>query len=388
LCEFNKNKRLAMKVITGLTWDHPRGTLPLKAWAKEDKRISIEWSVQKLEGFESHPIDELAARYDLLVVDNPGIGEAVVKGCIRALEDFLSPGELAFLQGSTIGNSYSSYQYKGKTWAIPIDAASQVCAVVEHAVPRIPDTWDEVMHLASSTPGSVALSLGGPHALLTFYSICLSLGAKLFSAPDSVVEPGAGLEALNIMQTVYGHQNRQLTDLNPIALLNEMSQRTFALCPAIFGYVNYSSAVAAQRVSFVDIPHAGDPGLRGAVLGGTGIALSTNCDPSPELIAHLMDYVSESVQRSLVVTSGGQPSNSNAWLDTEANVLTHNFFRNTFGTVSSAFVRPKYAGYIDQQNAASAKIREGLIGRRDIRNIYAELNNAFTPSGTAKHGTR
>mgnify|MGYP004180305107 CR=1 FL=1 len=56
----------------GLTWDHPRGFNALDA-ASRDTNVpgsgTIAWDVQPLEGFESAPIADLCARYDLVVLD-------------------------------------------------------------------------------------------------------------------------------------------------------------------------------------------------------------------------------------------------------------------------------------------------------------------------------
>ena len=59
----------------GLTWDHPRG---YDALAEAARRVNagrsaplITWDRQPLEGFESAPITDLTARYDLVVLDTP-----------------------------------------------------------------------------------------------------------------------------------------------------------------------------------------------------------------------------------------------------------------------------------------------------------------------------
>ncbi|NIG19330.1 carbohydrate ABC transporter substrate-binding protein [Pantoea sp. Al-1710] len=364
-----------MKVFKGLTWDHPRGYKPLQAWAEADKSATVEWSIQKLEGFESHPINELAETYDLLIVDNPGIGEAAEEKCLRPLEDFLSAEQMRFLKQSSMGSSFESYCYKGQHWAIPIDAASQVCAVAGDASDAIPLTWNAVQLYAWSNPGRVALSLGGPHALLTFYSICQSLGGTLFEGNEFVLEPQIGIRALDMMNDIFLRQQKDLIDLNPIGLLDEMAKGTFDLCPAIFGYVNYSSPTTGRMVLFTDIPHCGNPALRGSVLGGTGLAVSVNCEPEPALIEHIMRYVSDEVQRSLVVESGGQPSNAAAWQYDRANDLTQGFFSNTFDTVSNAYVRPKYHGYIPFQDTSSAIIRRGLAENRQSSEILSDVKN-------------
>lgn len=359
-----------MKSIKGLTWDHPRGYRPLQAWAVEDSSLNVEWDIQKLEGFESYPINELAGKYDLLIVDNPGIGEAAEKQCLRPLETFLTPEQLSFLKNSSTGYSFDSYEYAGQHWAIPIDAAAQVCALAKSAVSVHPETWQQVSQYCQAKKGRVALSLGGPHALLTFYSISQSLGGKLFSDNDFVLKRDTGLEALTYMKDIFAHQQKDLVSLNPIGLLDKMADGIFDLCPAIFGYINYSTPESGTAIRFIDIPHCGEPALRGSVLGGTGLALSVHCEPTPELIDHIMRYVSDNVQTTLVVENGGQPSNSHAWRDARANTLTHNFFSETFTTISAAYVRPKYDGYIHFQDSSSALIRNGLLSGASVEEMF------------------
>lgn len=358
-----------MSYFKGLTWDHPRGYRPLQAWAKADETLKVEWDIQKLEGFESHPIDDLAEKYDLLIVDNPGIGEAVEKKCLWPLEDLLTSEQMAYLRETSTGYSWDSYQYKGKHWAIPVDAASQVCALADSNIGIVPASWDDVLLLSQEHDGRVALSLGGPHALLTFYSICQSLGGKLFEGPCFVLDTRTAIQALHIMQALYRRQNKALTPLNPIDLLDEMARGTFDLCPAIFGYINYSTPDSGRRVKFYNTPHCGDSTVHGSVLGGTGLAVSSRCTPTPELIRHIMTYVSEEMQKTLVVENGGQPANILAWKDKRANDLTHHFFSGTLETVTQAYLRPKYHGYISFQDTSSAIIRNGLINGLSTEDI-------------------
>ena len=83
----------------GLTWDHPRG---YDAPAEAARRVNadraaplITWDRQPLEGFESAPITDLTARYDLIVLDHPHIGEAVAERSLFPLEDLFSAEQLA-----------------------------------------------------------------------------------------------------------------------------------------------------------------------------------------------------------------------------------------------------------------------------------------------------
>lgn len=60
---------------TALTWQHPRGYEPLAAAARAFESAHghrlIEWQAQRLEGFEEHPIADLAARYDRSLLFQP-----------------------------------------------------------------------------------------------------------------------------------------------------------------------------------------------------------------------------------------------------------------------------------------------------------------------------
>ncbi len=78
-------------VLRGLTWDHPRGYRVLDALAGAlGPEITVRWDRQPLEDFESRPLRTLADDYDLLVVDHPGLGEAVRDGALRPMHELFS----------------------------------------------------------------------------------------------------------------------------------------------------------------------------------------------------------------------------------------------------------------------------------------------------------
>ena len=57
---------------TGITWDNPRGKNALYASipvARERLGLDISWNAHSLEHFEAHPIDDLAERFDLVIMD-------------------------------------------------------------------------------------------------------------------------------------------------------------------------------------------------------------------------------------------------------------------------------------------------------------------------------
>ena len=66
-----------MTVLRGMTWSHPRGYDPLVACARlwrERMGVEIACDGRSLQDFKSFPINELAARYDLIIIDHPHVG--------------------------------------------------------------------------------------------------------------------------------------------------------------------------------------------------------------------------------------------------------------------------------------------------------------------------
>ena len=156
----------------GITWDHPRGRRALEHTAAglDPDRLSLRWDHQPLEGFEATPIEQLAERYDLLIIDHPHVGDAVATGCLQPMEAVMGREFLETLEGRAVGPSLATYRRDGGTWALPLDAATQVQARRADLAAEAPQTWDDVLALAARAP--VALSLSGPHAYLTFASLC------------------------------------------------------------------------------------------------------------------------------------------------------------------------------------------------------------------------
>src|SRR3546814_20614366 len=70
--------------MRGMTWDHARGYDPLvaasRAWAEAGGE-AIAWDRRSLQDFESFPVEELARRYDLIVIDHPHAGQVATAGC-------------------------------------------------------------------------------------------------------------------------------------------------------------------------------------------------------------------------------------------------------------------------------------------------------------------
>ena len=370
----------------GLTWDHPRG---YDALAEAARRVSagrsepiVCWEKQPLEGFESAPIADLAARHDLLVLDHPHIGEAVADDCLIPLEELYDSDQLAQWRENSIGPSLASYHWQGNTYAVPLDVATQVMARRSDKVGAPPATWDEVEEISETR--TVALSLGGPHAFLNLISFAACAGHVIDG--DTMLPDSAALPALEMFQRLYDRKPTGSESLNPIQLLESMSRsEDIALVPLIFGYVTYSQkGYAPHLVHFSDTIMS--PGGYGGVLGGTGIAISRRAAPTQDLLDHIAWLMDTRTQTEFFPIHGGQPSARAAWADITVNTASNNFYAETARTAETALLRPRFDGYIAFQTRASDVLRAAFAGRQDPERTLNHLRALWRDARQSARG--
>src|SRR3712207_9484902 len=79
--------------LTGITWNHTRGYLPLVAaaqrFADRDPGVEIVWHKRSLQEFADAPIERLAESFDLLVIDHPFVGYAARHPTLLPLDEYL-----------------------------------------------------------------------------------------------------------------------------------------------------------------------------------------------------------------------------------------------------------------------------------------------------------
>lgn len=360
----------------GLTWDHPRGFNALAAAEKNGG--PVHWDVQPLEGFESAPIAELCTRYDLVVLDHPHLGEALAADCLQPLEALFSATELAAIAATAIGPSFTSYVMDGRSWALPLDAASQVMALRPDLLDSVPRDWDAVATLAET--GNVALSLAGPHAFLSLLSIVAALAPSTDMSNGDWPDNAVLARAYAILQRLLAHSPQAVAGLNPIGLLEHMSTHDdIALIPLVYGYVNYAKCDRAKPLKFHDAPRLGNA-PPGSIIGGTGIALSKRAELTDELRDHLKWLMSPSTQSGFIPNHDGQPSLQNAWGDADVNAASGGFYENTRDTLQAATIRPRHNGYIAFQSEASSYLRSALDAVTDPTTVASNLSDMFHAS--------
>ena len=96
--------------LRGMTWDDPRCYDPLAACAltwRDRTGVQIARDRRSLQDFESFPVETLARRYDLIVIDHPHVGQVVAEGCLVALDVPRSAAECLTLAEASVGGLLS-----------------------------------------------------------------------------------------------------------------------------------------------------------------------------------------------------------------------------------------------------------------------------------------
>ena len=376
--------------LTGITWNHTRGLIPMLATAQQFEEthpgIIIRWEKRSLQAFADAPLSELARRFDLMVIDHPSIGEAATKELLLPLDEYLSSEFLADQDHNAVGRSHASYQYNGRQWTLAIDAATPIAGwrsdLLSRASATLPTTWSELLELAQQ--GLVAVPGLAIDSLMAFFMLANAVGAEPFLNENTVIEPQkreAGELALTMLRELLNLSAPGSLDRNPIRTWQLLAESdTVAYCPFAYGYSNYSRhGYASHQLTTGNLIKLDNGVPLRSTLGGAGIAISAQCKHRDAAVAYAAHVASPLTQRTVYVSSGGQPGHRAAWLDEEANRITNNFFTNTLPTLDAGWVRPRWPGFIAFQDAASAIVHSYLSANGTTeRQVLTDLDAALT----------
>jgi multiple sugar transport system substrate-binding protein len=342
-----------------MTWDHPRGIDGLRAADPvliDRLGVTVDWEARSLLAFGDQHVADFAADYDLMVIDHPHVPDAVEA---RALLPF---GDHPQLDLESVGQSHSSYRYRGQQWGLGLDAAAQVSVFRPDLADGAPTYWSEVIELART--GTVLWPWKPVDAFSTFATLLAQAGAPL-GAPDLFVDRSAVSEALEFMIRLAAAVPDWCKDANPIDVAEALSTTDdYTVGVALYGYTNYSrEAFRPHLLRYDDVPsHDGRAG--GAVLGGAGVAVSATTTHPELAVAAAVALAGADIQRGVYTEGGGQPGNLLAWKSDALGTLTNGFLRNTLRTLERAWVRPRLAGWPDFQLKLSHLVRDAVIARR------------------------
>ena len=375
--------------LKGLTWDHPRGYAPLLGgipeYEKQDPGITIHWDRRTLREFGEAPIEQYLDRYDLLVVDHPFVGFAAAHGVLVDLAPSISEAEKDHFAADSVGPSWDSYWYEGGLWAFPTDAATQVASyrpdLLAEVQPAVPDSFDGVLELATKahkSGKSVIVPACPTDAISLFFTFAANLGHPIPKERELFVDNLVAAEVLDRLHALIALTHPKSIEWNPIQVYDFMIGGSDAVyCPYGFGYSNYSRVGNPVRLKFTNAPGGGRQGCAGTMLGGTGIAVSALSAHQSEAVAYAKWVVSLEHQRGTYFREGGQPASLAAWTDASVNAAADNFFSDTLQTLQTAYVRPRFDGFVRFFEAAGVEINRCLRGEVKDPDLVWWLNERY-----------
>ncbi len=377
--------------LNGIAWDHSRAFPPLVATAQRYEEthpgVRIHWQKRTLDEFGHAPIDDLARKFDLIVIDHPWAGFCFENNLVHDLKQITPASVLEELEKNSIGQTFNSYVWQDRLLALPIDAATPAPSwrpdLLARAGVEPPTTWSEAVALANRKLAVIP----GFNADLFLHLVMLlnALGGKPFVTLDEIAPRESLRQAVELLREITGPMSQDIFRMNPIQVAERMTTTDdFAWNAFAYTYNNYARpAFAAKQLRFGNLIslQPGAQRLR-SVLGGTGIAISKACKHLPAAIDYALFTASANTQRTLYVQAGGQPSHRAAWEDAFADQLCGGFFTDTRATQEATIVRPRYSGYVALQTDGGNALQEHLRDGRSLEPTLEELNALYRESRT------
>lgn len=381
--------------LKGLTWDHPRGYAPLlggvSEYEEQHPEIKIQWDRRTLREFGEAPIEQYLDRYDLLIVDHPFVGFAAAHGALVDLAPFINEAEKLHFAADSVGPSWPSYWYGGGLWALPIDAATQVASyrpdLLRRLSPAVPDGFDDVLELGEKArkDGEYIVVPACPtDAISLFFTLSANLGHPIPEEDELFVDDSVAEEVLKRLHALIELAHPRSVEWNPIQVYDFMVSGSDAVyCPYGFGYSNYSRVGNSARLKFTNAPAAGQRGCAGTMLGGTGVAISKLSPHPSEAIAYAKWLVSPEHQRGTYFREGGQPASLAAWTDSSVNAMADGFFSGTLPTLQTAYLRPRFDGFVRFFEVAGVQINRCLRGELKDAGLIRWMNDRYAAQRVA-----
>ena len=336
----------------------------------------------------NYPLEKLTPLYDLLIIDHPWVGCAEATRAVLPLDQHLPATYLDEQAQHSVGLSHPSYTYGGHQWALAIDAATPAASyrpdlLAQHYT-ALPQTWQEVLDLAAK--GKVAVPAIPIDLLMNFYTFCIAAGNTPFQQDDEVIDKATGLQALDIMRSLYAQVDRRFFQCNPIAVAELMSRTNdYWYCPFAYCYSNYArTGYADHLLQYADVVTFTNGYKLQTTIGGTGIAVSAFSQHREDAVRFAQMVVSPSWQSTLYVQHGGQPGHLEAWTNEAANKLTHRFFQEVLPTMQRGYMRPRYNGYLHFQDHAGDPLHHYLQKGGNPSSVLDTMNNLYRQSLATK----
>lgn len=371
-----------MTELTGITWDHPRGYTPLEASKEryfQQTGVQVTWHRRTLKDFGDISVETLAQKYDLLVIDHPHMGTVDRSGCLLDLKLYLSAPELDLFQTESVGPSFGSYNFNGKQYAIPVDAACQVAAYRPDLLtaPLLPVVWADVINLSGALRRKkqfIGMAFCPTDCNCIFLTLSAQHGNPVTETGIELIPVTAGVNILQLMMALKKAAHPESLEWNPIALYDYMvSADEVVYSPLAFAYINYAIPYNNRKLlRFTNIPERTH-----SILGGAGIAVSANSKHINESVEYLKWICNPQYQANYYVHEGGQPGQLGAWTNNKNVDDFGSFFAAVLPTINEAWLRPRLPLWPPYQEMVGDMIHEHLAKHSDPVTVIEKLNKEY-----------
>ena len=216
---------------------------------------------------------------------------------------------------------------------------------------------------------------------MNFYMLCGVLGEEPFQSTEIVISEQTGSEALRLLRELVRACDPACLERNPIATWEHLAASDrVAVCPFAYGYSNYGRrGYASHQLDYTGLVSVNGRRCR-STLGGAGLAISSRCRHLSEALRYAQFVAEPQCQTTLYFDSGGQPGHRAAWLDSDVNRRSNHFFAHTLSTLDSAYLRPRYDGYLDFQDRAAPVAHRYLADDVEAARVLDEMNRIYFAS--------
>jgi multiple sugar transport system substrate-binding protein len=240
--------------LNGIAWDHSRALPPLVATAQRyeetHRGVRIHWQKRTLDEFGHLPIDVLAEKFDLIVIDHPWAGFCFEKNLVLDLAQVAPAAALAELKQNSIGPTFECYVWQSKILALPIDAATPAPSwrpdLLERADVQPPQTWAEAVAL--SRRKLAVIPAFNADLFLHFIMLLKALGGEPCTDADKIAPREIMQRAAELLRELTEPMPREIFELNPILVAERMTTTDeFAWNAFAYTYNNYARPNFAPR---------------------------------------------------------------------------------------------------------------------------------------------
>jgi multiple sugar transport system substrate-binding protein len=218
---------------------------------------------------------------------------------------------------------------------------------------------------------------------MTLFTLCANLGRPCGTDPAApLLDRETAHQALHAMRSLLAYCPDRVLDWNSIDLHDAMVERDdLVCCPAVYCYATYAEADVRHPLRFFDLPGLAGPTPRGSTLGGAGIGLSAH-SPHTEAAKTYLQFLMEPATQRAFAAHHGQPARIDAWESLEIDARYGGCYSATRATIDAAWIRPRYAGYLEFQAKGGPLVEYHLKGEIAESALLDQLESLHRECGS------